>query len=136
MLEHSQLAFYEQAVRPVPQESRVFVEQAGQPVADGILPVPQESRVFVEQAGQPVADNGATSQLYQTNLALIFPDELTRHLSHIIPPQLSRISTTSLSGRIIIISQPNSSHQLFTRNITDKPQIFVIISRSRFSRFS
>ncbi len=42
---------------PVPQESRVFVEQAGKPVADGILPVadgilpvPQESRVFVQQA--------------------------------------------------------------------------------------
>jgi hypothetical protein len=34
MLHHSQLAFYEQAVRPVPQENLSFVEQAGQPVAD------------------------------------------------------------------------------------------------------
>ncbi|MEG4394987.1 hypothetical protein [Microcoleus sp. BROC3] len=34
ILHHSQLAFYEQAVRPVPQENLSFVEQAGQPVAD------------------------------------------------------------------------------------------------------
>jgi hypothetical protein len=27
------------------------------------MPVPQESRVFVEQAGKPVAENGARSQL-------------------------------------------------------------------------
>ena len=44
MLHHSQLAFYEQAFRPVPQENRVFVEQAG----------------------KPVADNGAISQFYPT----------------------------------------------------------------------
>jgi hypothetical protein len=34
MLHHSQLAFYEQAFRPVPQENLYFVEQAGKPVAD------------------------------------------------------------------------------------------------------
>jgi hypothetical protein len=34
------------------------------------MPVPQESRVFVEQAGKPVADNGATSQLNLTILGL------------------------------------------------------------------
>ncbi|TAG93536.1 MAG: hypothetical protein EAZ09_13255 [Oscillatoriales cyanobacterium] len=34
ILHHSQLAFSEQAVRPVPQENSLFVEQAGQPVAD------------------------------------------------------------------------------------------------------
>jgi hypothetical protein len=34
MLHHSQLAFYEQAFRPVPQENLSFVEQAGKPVAD------------------------------------------------------------------------------------------------------
>ncbi|MEG3984115.1 hypothetical protein [Microcoleus sp. T3_D1] len=34
MLHHSQLVFYEQAFRPVPQENLYFVEQAGKPVAD------------------------------------------------------------------------------------------------------
>ncbi len=34
ILHHSQLAFYEQAVRPVPQRLYFLVEQAGQPVAD------------------------------------------------------------------------------------------------------
>ncbi|MEG4232725.1 hypothetical protein QUA40_11525 [Microcoleus sp. Pol11C3] len=34
ILRHSQLAFYEQAVRPVPQKINFLVEQAGQPVAD------------------------------------------------------------------------------------------------------
>ncbi|MEG4089049.1 hypothetical protein [Microcoleus sp. Pol12B4] len=33
-LHHSQLAFYEQAFRPVPQENLYFVEQAEKPVAD------------------------------------------------------------------------------------------------------
>jgi|GEM_PF-1902899 len=45
MLHHSQLAFPEQAFRPVPQENLLFVEQAG----------------------KPVADNGATSQFNQFN---------------------------------------------------------------------
>ncbi|MEG5185528.1 hypothetical protein QUB28_17305 [Microcoleus sp. B4-C3] len=34
MLHHSQIAFCEQAFRPVPQENLSFVEQAGKPVAD------------------------------------------------------------------------------------------------------
>ncbi|MEG4984845.1 hypothetical protein QUB08_03545 [Microcoleus sp. BR0-C5] len=34
ILHHSQLAFYEQAGRPVPQENLSLVEQAVQPVAD------------------------------------------------------------------------------------------------------
>jgi len=33
MLHHSQLAFYEQAFRPVPQDNLYFVEQAGKPVS-------------------------------------------------------------------------------------------------------
>ncbi|MEG4305739.1 hypothetical protein QUB16_23945 [Microcoleus sp. D3_18a_C4] len=36
MLHHSQLAFYEQALRPVPQENLYFVEQAGEPVSMGL----------------------------------------------------------------------------------------------------
>ena len=38
---------------PVPQENRVFVERALLP-RTGRMPVPQENRVFVEQAGKPV----------------------------------------------------------------------------------
>ncbi|MEG4839264.1 hypothetical protein [Microcoleus sp. B9-D4] len=34
ILHHSQLAFYEQAFGPVPQENLLFVEQAQKPVAD------------------------------------------------------------------------------------------------------
>ncbi|MEG4301882.1 hypothetical protein QUB16_04110 [Microcoleus sp. D3_18a_C4] len=34
MLHHSQLAFYEQAFRPVPQQINFLVEQAEKPVAD------------------------------------------------------------------------------------------------------
>jgi hypothetical protein len=34
MLHHSQLTFYEQAFRLVPQENLSFVEQARKPVAD------------------------------------------------------------------------------------------------------
>ncbi|MEG4302547.1 hypothetical protein [Microcoleus sp. D3_18a_C4] len=38
ILHHSQLAFYEQAFRPVPQENLSFMEQAGKPVADNGAP--------------------------------------------------------------------------------------------------
>ena len=31
-----------------------------------MVPVPQENRIFVEQAGQPVADNGARCQIKNT----------------------------------------------------------------------
>ena len=76
ILHHSQLAFYEQAFRPVPQENRVFVQQSSclfhkkieslwnrpDSLLLTIVPVPQENRVFVEQAGQPVADNDEISQ--------------------------------------------------------------------------
>jgi len=34
ILYHYQQVFYEQALRPVPQENLSFVEQAGEPVAD------------------------------------------------------------------------------------------------------
>ncbi|MEG5019562.1 hypothetical protein QUB20_26995 [Microcoleus sp. B4-C2] len=51
MLHHSQLAFSEQAFRPVPQENLFFVEQAG----------------------KPVADNGATSQFNQFNNYNLLP---------------------------------------------------------------
>ena len=44
ILHHSQLAFYEQALRPVPQENLSFVEQAEEPVADMAQDVSYQDR--------------------------------------------------------------------------------------------
>ena len=47
ILHHSQLAFYEQALRPVPQENLSFVEQAEEPVADMAQDVSYQDRIVI-----------------------------------------------------------------------------------------
>ena len=63
---------------------------------------------------------------------------LNRHslnsLTHKIAPIIRRRTASSPRGIIVIIPQPNASHNLW--NVTNKPQIPDIFRSTRFARYS